>query len=100
MEVAIVFIIKALKGEVGMSNELDDLARSLFNGQLPNMWRRLAPVTKKTLGNWMDHFFRRNQQYNSWVCENIPIVIVVTSANSNNSSDLSFTLRSTTASPM
>lgn len=51
-----------------MSNELDDLSRSLFNGQLPQMWRRLAPATKKTLGNWMDHFFKRNQQYNTWVC--------------------------------
>lgn len=50
-----------------MSNELDDLARALFNGQLPSMWRRLAPATKKNLGNWMDHFFRRNQQYNTWV---------------------------------
>lgn len=50
-----------------MSNELDELSRSLFNGQLPSMWRRLAPATKKTLGNWMDHFFKRNQQYNTWV---------------------------------
>ncbi len=58
---------KALKGEVGMSNELDDLARSLFNGQLPSMWRRLAPATKKSLGNWMEHFHKRNQQYNTWV---------------------------------
>ena len=50
-----------------MSNELDELAKALFNGQLPNMWRRLAPATKKTLGNWMDHFFKRNNQYTNWV---------------------------------
>ncbi len=50
-----------------MSNELDDLARSLFNGQLPSMWRKLAPATKKTLGNWMEHFFKRNTQYMNWV---------------------------------
>lgn len=61
------FFDKALKGEVGMSNELDELARSLFNGQLPAMWRRLAPATKKSLGNWMEHFQKRNQQYNIWV---------------------------------
>ncbi len=58
---------RALKGEVGMSNELDDLARSLFNGQLPAMWRKLAPATKKTLGNWMDHFEKRYNQYEFWV---------------------------------
>lgn len=53
-----------------MSNELDDLARSLFNGQLPAMWRKLAPATKKSLGNWMDHFQRRNHQYTTWVLIN------------------------------
>lgn len=50
-----------------MSNELDDLSKALFNGQLPSMWRKLAPATKKTLGNWMDHFHKRNQQYSTWV---------------------------------
>jgi hypothetical protein len=58
---------RALKGEVGMSNELDDLSRALYNGQLPPTWRTLAPATKKNLANWMDHFLRRNQLYNGWV---------------------------------
>ena len=58
---------RALKGEVGMSNELDELSKALYNGQLPSMWRRLAPATKKNLANWMDHFLRRNQLYNGWV---------------------------------
>ncbi len=58
---------RALKGEVGMSNELDDLSRALYNGQLPPMWRRLAPATKKNLATWMDHFLRRNQLYSGWV---------------------------------
>ena len=40
----------ALKGEVGMSNELHVLSRSLFNGLLPTMWRKLAPATKKNTG--------------------------------------------------
>ncbi len=50
-----------------MSSELDDVARSLYNGQLPSIWRALAPATLKSLGNWMSHFLRRNQQYNTWV---------------------------------
>ena len=58
-----------------MSNELDDLARALFNGQLPAMWRRLAPATKKNLANWMDHFFKRNIQYNAWINEGEPNVM-------------------------
>jgi dynein heavy chain len=47
---------RALLGEIGMSQELDELANSLFNGQLPPMWSRLAPQTLKNLVNWMDHF--------------------------------------------
>lgn len=50
-----------------MSNELDDVARSLFLGQIPNIWRKLAPDTLKSLGNWMLYFLRRFSQYTSWV---------------------------------
>ncbi|CAF1153283.1 unnamed protein product [Adineta ricciae] len=66
---------RALKGEVGMSNELDDLSRALYNGQLPPMWRRLAPATKKNLANWMDHFLRRNQLYSGWINDGEPNVV-------------------------
>ncbi|CAH2295752.1 dynein heavy chain 10, axonemal [Pelobates cultripes] len=66
---------RALAGEVGMSNELDDVARSLFNGQIPNIWRRLAPATLKSLGNWMIHFRRRFNQYTSWVKDGEPNVM-------------------------
>ncbi|XP_070572584.1 dynein axonemal heavy chain 10-like isoform X2 [Ptychodera flava] len=66
---------RALKGEVGMSSELDDVSRSLFNGQIPSIWRRLAPDTLKSLGNWMVHFLKRHQQYSTWVNESEPAVM-------------------------
>lgn len=52
---------------MGMSSELDEVARALFNGQIPNIWRKLAPATLKSLGNWMDHFLKRLNQYSQWV---------------------------------
>jgi len=52
---------RALKGEIGMSAELDDLASSLFNGFLPAMWARLAPATEKKLGAWNSHFLERTR---------------------------------------
>lgn len=58
---------QALAGEVGMSNQLDEVSRALFNGFLPHIWRKLAPDTLKTLGNWMIHFKSRFLQYTSWV---------------------------------
>lgn len=46
---------KAIAGEIGMDVTLDNIATSLFNGQLPMAWRKLAPATCKQLGGWMDH---------------------------------------------
>jgi len=47
MRVSLLELKRALNGEVGMSTVLDELATALFNGQLPGMWRRLAPATEK-----------------------------------------------------
>ncbi|XP_062874230.1 dynein axonemal heavy chain 10 [Trichomycterus rosablanca] len=66
---------RALAGEVGMSSELDEVARALFNGQIPAIWRKLAPDTLKSLGNWMIHFKRRYDQYSSWVDDGEPLVM-------------------------
>ncbi|ORX45970.1 hypothetical protein BCR36DRAFT_332447 [Piromyces finnis] len=65
----------ALKGEIGMSQKLDEIANSLFDGILPDMWRNLAPQTEKKLGSWMLHFKKRYNQYAEWVKEGEPIVI-------------------------
>ena len=56
-----------------MSSELDEVAKSLFNGQLPNIWRKLAPATLKSLGSWMEHFLQRFDQYKKWVCITIAV---------------------------
>uniref|UniRef100_A0A2K5DJP1 Dynein axonemal heavy chain 10 n=1 Tax=Aotus nancymaae TaxID=37293 RepID=A0A2K5DJP1_AOTNA len=66
---------RALAGEVGMSSELDDVARSLSLGNIPNIWRKLAPDTLKSLGNWMVYFLRRFSQYMLWVTESEPSVM-------------------------
>ena len=70
-----VVCLQALAGEVGMSSELDDVARSLFNGQIPAIWRRLAPATLKSLGNWIVHFENRYKQYAGWVSSYIVILL-------------------------
>uniref|UniRef100_A0A2C9JWZ0 AAA+ ATPase domain-containing protein n=1 Tax=Biomphalaria glabrata TaxID=6526 RepID=A0A2C9JWZ0_BIOGL len=75
MRRSLVTLKRALAGEVGMSSELDDVARSMFNGQIPSIWRRLAPDTLKSLGNWMIHFENRYKQYNTWVNEAEPPVM-------------------------
>ena len=68
-------VLQALAGEVGMSSELDQVARALFNGNIPDIWRKLAPDTLKSLGNWMLHFNRRYSQYSSWVRAATPVLL-------------------------
>ncbi|XP_069071115.1 dynein axonemal heavy chain 10 [Pleurodeles waltl] len=75
MSKSLVELQRALAGEVGMSNELDEVSRALFNGHIPNIWRKLAPDTLKTLGNWMIHFKRRFNQYTGWVNGSEPNVM-------------------------
>lgn len=66
---------KALVGEIGMDAVLDNVATSLFNGQLPNAWRKLIPATRKSLGSWMDHYLKRIAQYTAWSLQGDPVVI-------------------------
>jgi len=75
MSTTLMNLQRALAGEVGMDNELDEVAKALFNGQLPASWRKLAPATLKNLGGWMDHFIKRHHQYLAWVEEGEPAVI-------------------------
>lgn len=66
---------RALKGEIGMSVQLDELSQSIANGQLPAHWALQAPQTLKSLSAWMSHFERRHQQYVDWVKRGEPNVV-------------------------
>lgn len=75
MALSLLDLRRALVGEIGMSDELDSLGDSLFNGFLPHMWRRLAPDTQKPLGSWMGHYTKRYNQYDSWIKVGEPAVV-------------------------
>ena len=66
---------KALAGEIGMSGDLDALATSLFNGQLPAAWAKMTAATEKKLGSWILWFERRFAQYARWTEEGEPAVM-------------------------
>lgn len=75
MHSTLTLLRKALAGEIGMDSALDDVASSLYNGQLPASWRALAPETCKGLGSWMDHFSERTKQYTDWSEMEEPMVM-------------------------
>lgn len=63
IEITLILLRKAIAGEIGMDITLDNIATSLFNGQLPMAWRKLAPATCKQLGPWMDHLKVYNENF-------------------------------------
>jgi dynein heavy chain len=75
MAISLSDLQKAISGEIGMSEELESLGDSLYNGFLPAMWRRLCPSTQKSLGSWMIHFQNRYTQYEKWIYQGEPPVM-------------------------
>lgn len=71
----LILLRKAIAGEIGMDSILDNIANSLFNGQLPADWKRLAPDTCMQLASWMKHLNRRASQYRNWSVAGEPMVM-------------------------
>eukprot|EP01138_Halocafeteria_seosinensis_P014623 gb/GECG01014928.1/.p1 GENE.gb/GECG01014928.1/~~gb/GECG01014928.1/.p1 ORF type:complete len:733 (+),score=87.59 gb/GECG01014928.1/:1-2199(+) len=66
---------RALAGEIGMSDQLEEIGDAIFDGRIPRLWKSLAPDTQKPLGSWMQHFRSRHLQYQSWIDHGEPTVI-------------------------
>ena len=73
MHASLISLRKALAGEVGMSAELDDLALSLINGQLPASWRSNTAETRKTLSRWLVDVEKQYSQFNAWIEQGPPV---------------------------
>eukprot|EP00920_Eleutheroschizon_duboscqi_P033547 GHVT01080713.1.p1 GENE.GHVT01080713.1~~GHVT01080713.1.p1 ORF type:complete len:1048 (-),score=57.55 GHVT01080713.1:3339-6482(-) len=74
IEESLVDLKCALQGESAMSKELEDLAKCLEMGILPDQWARRAPPTLKPLGSWIAHLIKRFDQYIDWATNGQPKV--------------------------
>jgi dynein heavy chain len=75
MKVSLRDLQRALKGELGMSADLDSVGQGLLNGILPPSWLKLTPATRKGLANWISFWMKRQAQYANWVQEGEPLVM-------------------------
>jgi len=75
MKVSLRDLQRALKGELGMSQELDMIGQALLNGTLPPQWAKRTPATRKGLAGWINFWMRRQDQYTNWVEEGEPVVM-------------------------
>ncbi|XP_060604387.1 dynein axonemal heavy chain 1-like isoform X2 [Ruditapes philippinarum] len=67
-------ILKALKGLVVMSQELEDMSISLFNNMVPNMWAKKAYPSLKPLASWVLDLVSRVKFIQTWINDGLPTV--------------------------
>jgi len=63
---------KAIKGEVPLSVELEELCNSLKNNIVPEVWHKRAYPSLKPLASWVLDYIKRIQFCNSWIEEGAP----------------------------
>eukprot|EP00826_Nyctotherus_ovalis_P040893 TRINITY_DN4065_c0_g1_i1.p1 TRINITY_DN4065_c0_g1~~TRINITY_DN4065_c0_g1_i1.p1 ORF type:complete len:1111 (+),score=398.51 TRINITY_DN4065_c0_g1_i1:32-3364(+) len=65
---------KALKGEVLLSQELEECMNSLFDMKVPEMWMKRSYPSLKPLGSYINDLKQRIVFFSTWVEEGIPSV--------------------------
>lgn len=67
-------LLKAIKGLVVMSQQLEEMSISLYNNTVPKVWADKAYPSLKPLAAWVDDLVERVKFIQSWIEDGIPIV--------------------------
>lgn len=67
-------LLKALKGLVVMSLQLELMAASLYNNTVPELWNAKAYPSLKPLSSWVMDLLQRLDFLQTWIKEGIPVV--------------------------
>ncbi|XP_053933024.1 dynein axonemal heavy chain 1 [Cuculus canorus] len=67
-------LLKALKGLVVMSSQLELMATSLYNNTVPKMWNAMAYPSLKPLASWVNDLVQRIEFLQKWISHGIPSV--------------------------
>ncbi|XP_019627755.1 PREDICTED: dynein heavy chain 1, axonemal-like [Branchiostoma belcheri] len=67
-------LLKALKGLVVMSGELEGMANSLYINQVPTMWAGKAYPSLKPLASWVVDLVTRMEFIHEWIDHGIPTI--------------------------
>ncbi|CAI9592685.1 unnamed protein product [Staurois parvus] len=67
-------LLKAMKGQVVMSSQLELMANSLYNNSVPELWRAKAYPSLKPLSSWVVDLLERIKFLQKWITDGIPAV--------------------------
>ncbi|KAM4654686.1 dynein axonemal heavy chain 1-like isoform 2-T2 [Amazona ochrocephala] len=67
-------LLKALKGLVVMSSQLELVASSLYNSTLPEVWNAKAYPSLKPSASWASDLLRQIEFLKDWINHGIPSV--------------------------
>lgn len=65
-------LIKAIKGEVVMSQELEQLGNAIFDNRIPGIWSKVSYPSLKPLGSYVNDLIKRLEFMKHWVDEGSP----------------------------
>ncbi|KAL0481410.1 hypothetical protein AKO1_012707 [Acrasis kona] len=71
---SLVNVQKGLKGEVVMSESLEKMAKSIFDGKIPKMWADKSYPSLKPLGGYVSDLLRRIEFLQKWLDHGPPTV--------------------------
>jgi len=76
INVSLAEIIMGFKGELTISEAMEDLMDSIFLNKIPAKWAKLAFPSIRGLNSWLDNIKQRLEQLNTWkeLPEKIPKV--------------------------
>lgn len=69
---SLVNVGKAIKGEVPMSQELENVSESLFNNLVPDAWGKVSYPSLKPLASWIMDFLERLKFMQTWIDNGAP----------------------------
>lgn len=72
MKENLIDVKKALKGQIVMSEELDLIAVSLFNNQVPKLWDQKGFLSMKPLASWTEDLNARINFLQEWIDHGTP----------------------------
>lgn len=66
MQRSLANVKKALKGQIVMSEDLESLANSLFDNQVPKMWKDVGFLSLKPLATWTEDLVIKINFFREW----------------------------------